>query len=175
MDAIATQAGVTKPILYRHFGDKGGLYQALAERYVRALMDALRGALGDVQDPRDQVATTVDTYLSFIESEREVYAFLMHRAVQERPEAQETLQDFIRQVAREVAIVLREQLERAGIDTGGSEAWAHGIVGMVHLAGDWWIENGTMSRQQLCDRLVALLWSGFVGLPQLSRRDERTA
>ncbi|HEU4481075.1 MAG TPA: helix-turn-helix domain-containing protein, partial [Actinomycetota bacterium] len=30
MNAIAAEAGVTKPILYRHFGDKGGLYQAIA-------------------------------------------------------------------------------------------------------------------------------------------------
>ena len=32
MSAIAAEAGITKPILYRHFGDKSGLYAALAER-----------------------------------------------------------------------------------------------------------------------------------------------
>jgi AcrR family transcriptional regulator len=32
MNAIAAEAGITKPILYRHFGDKGGLYAALAKR-----------------------------------------------------------------------------------------------------------------------------------------------
>src|SRR5690242_9730536 len=30
MAAIASEAGISKPILYRHFGDKSGLYQALA-------------------------------------------------------------------------------------------------------------------------------------------------
>ena len=33
MNVIAAEAGITKPILYRHFGDKGGLYRALAERH----------------------------------------------------------------------------------------------------------------------------------------------
>ena len=44
MDEIASEAGITKPILYRHFGDKDGLHQALAARYVDALMSALRAA-----------------------------------------------------------------------------------------------------------------------------------
>ena len=34
MRAVAAEAGCTKPILYRHFGDKSGLYQAVADRYV---------------------------------------------------------------------------------------------------------------------------------------------
>ncbi|MBR7674846.1 helix-turn-helix transcriptional regulator, partial [Streptomyces daliensis] len=45
MNAIAAEAGITKPILYRHFGDKGGLYRALAVRHTDALLDALRAAL----------------------------------------------------------------------------------------------------------------------------------
>ncbi len=45
MNAIAAEAGITKPILYRHFGDKGGLYSALAKRHTDALLAALRAAL----------------------------------------------------------------------------------------------------------------------------------
>ncbi|MEU1097709.1 helix-turn-helix domain-containing protein, partial [Streptomyces sp. NPDC005877] len=42
MNAIAAEAGITKPILYRHFGDKGGLYRALAQRHTDALLAARR-------------------------------------------------------------------------------------------------------------------------------------
>ncbi|MEA2477942.1 MAG: hypothetical protein QOC87_2141, partial [Actinomycetota bacterium] len=45
MSEIAAAAGVTKPILYKHFGDKGGLYRTLAERYVQRILEELRGAL----------------------------------------------------------------------------------------------------------------------------------
>ena len=45
MNAIATEAGITKPILYRHFGDKAGLYVALADRHIETLLDLLREAL----------------------------------------------------------------------------------------------------------------------------------
>ena len=45
MDEIAAEAGVAKPILYRHFGNKDGLYAALVERYMGALYDEADKAL----------------------------------------------------------------------------------------------------------------------------------
>ena len=165
MSSIAAQAGVTKPILYKHFGDKGGLYKALAERYLDELLSSLRAALGSSDDALDRIRATIDAYLSFIERESEVYAFLMHRAVEERPEAKATVAGFIRQLGDEIAIVLGEELRRFGLDSGAAEPWAHGMVGMVYLAGDRWLERPTMPRARLVDYLANLLWGGFSSLP----------
>lgn len=165
MAEIASEAGITKPVLYKHFGDKGGLYQAIAEYYVRTLMDRLRTALREGDDPHRRITATIEAYLSFVESDPEAYRFLMHRAISERPEAQETVAQFIRQVAKEVAVILTEELHRFGIDAGAAEAWAHGMVGMVQLAGDWWLEDRTMSREDLVNHLDTLLWMGFSRLP----------
>jgi AcrR family transcriptional regulator len=161
MTDIATEAGITKPILYKHFGDKGGLYQALAERYVRSLLEELRIALAAEQDPRARIRRTIDSYLSFVEREHEIYGFLMHRAVTERVEAQATVADFIRQLAAELSIILGDELRKVGLDSGGAEPWAHGIVGMVQLAGDQWLEQRSMSRTNLVDYLEALVWNGL--------------
>ena len=169
MNDIAREAGITKPILYKHFGDKGGLYQALAERYVRSLLDELRIALAAEKEPQARIRRTIDTYLAFVEREREIYNFLMHRAVAERPEARATVADFIRQLAAELSIVLGDELRRAGLDSGGAEPWAHGIVGMVQLAGDRWLEQRNMSRENLADYLGTLVWKGLSGgTPQAS-------
>jgi AcrR family transcriptional regulator len=171
MSAIAAEGGVTKPILYKHFGDKGGLYQAIAEFYVRQLMERLRDALKSENDPHGLIRRTIDAYIGFVEEEPEAYRFLMHRAISERPEAEATVSQFIQQVAREVAVILGEELRRAGIDSGGAQPWAHGIVGMVQLAGDWWLKNRTMTRERLVEYLDVLLWSGFSTLPA-PRREE---
>src|SRR3954462_14647865 len=85
MNAIAAEAGVTKPILYRHFGDKGGLYRALAERHIDDLMEQLRVALTTKGGRRRRVETTLDVYLALIEARPQVYRFLMHRASFEEP------------------------------------------------------------------------------------------
>lgn len=78
MNAIAAEAGITKPILYRHFGDKGGLYRALAKRHTDALLIALRAALDAPAERRQRVESTLDTYLAAIEARPQVYRFLMH-------------------------------------------------------------------------------------------------
>ena len=59
MNAIAAEAGITKPILYRHFGDKGGLYRALANRHTDALLASLRAALDSPGDRRHRVEATL--------------------------------------------------------------------------------------------------------------------
>jgi hypothetical protein len=63
-----------------------------------------------------------------------------------------------------VALVLGEQLRLADLDSGGAEPLAHGIVGMVHAAGDWWLDRQTMPRARLVDYIVGLLWGGFMGI-----------
>lgn len=177
VNQIAAESGIAKPVLYRIFGDKGGLYQAIAERYVRQLMENLRTALVDEAPGRPRIQATIDTYMTFVEDNQEVYRFLMHRAVGEHPEAQATVSDFIGQVANEVAIVLGEELRSNGLDSGPAEPWAHGIVGFVELAGDWWLQNRSMPRERLVTYLTDLLWKGFSGTASdyLESRPQRTA
>src|SRR6201991_5290331 len=86
MNAIAAEAGITKPILYRHFGDKAGLYQALAVRHTDALLDSLRAALDAPAERRRRVEATLDTSLAAIEARPQVYRFLMHPA-EDAPQA----------------------------------------------------------------------------------------
>jgi AcrR family transcriptional regulator len=162
MTAIAVEAGTAKPVLYRYFGDKGGLYQALAERYVRQIMEAVREGLAAAHDPKSRLRAAIDAYVALVESSPDVYRFLMHRAVSERAEAQATVADFIRQLGTELAAVFGDELRNRGLDSGAAEPWARGIVGMVQVAGDWWMEDKTMSRESLVDYLVALLWDGLV-------------
>ena len=45
MDSLAAEAGITKPILYRHFGDRAGLVSAIADRFADTLLADLTTAL----------------------------------------------------------------------------------------------------------------------------------
>src|SRR3954470_3241589 len=80
MAAIAAEAGVTKPILYRHFGDKGGLYRALAERQTDELLIGIRAMLATPGDVRERTHATIDAYLAAIEKRPGVYRFVTGRA-----------------------------------------------------------------------------------------------
>ncbi|TVL87862.1 TetR family transcriptional regulator [Streptomyces sp. SAJ15] len=165
MNAIAAEAGITKPILYRHFGDKGGLYRALAERHTDALLSALRAALDAPSDRRERVEATLDTYLAAIEARPQVYRFLMHPAdgdqhVEPDPgfDVGRHSTPLLRRMGEELAEVI---IERVDLGSDGAElarAWGHGIVGMMYAAGDWWLRERPFPRAQLVRHLTDLLW-----------------
>jgi AcrR family transcriptional regulator len=165
MHEMAAEAGVTKPILYRHFGAKGGLYHAIAERYTADLLGQITSALVRDLPSRELIETTLDAYLGFLEQETEIHRFLMERALQERPESAQFLIGFREQVAIELEKVLRDRVAPVG-GTEGAGPWAHAVVGMAELAGEWWMDHHEMTREQLVNYLATLLWSGFSGIEQ---------
>lgn len=177
MDEIAAEAGVTKPILYRHFGDKAGLSHALGERYLELLLAALRGAVERETDPAGRISATIDAYLALVEREPQIYRFVIQTTITElaetiagRRQGGAAASSFLRGVAAEVTRILREEAGRFGIDAVHAEEWAHGIVGMVHLAGDWWLERRHMPRAKLVDSLTTLLLGGLASMaPQVPR------
>ena len=160
MDAIAAEAGVTKPIVYRHFGDRDGLTQAIAEQFAGELFDELRGALTGDAEPEAVLRATIDAYLSFIERDPQIYRFVVQSPPPPGSDGL-TLAGFVRQVGQEVSVVLGERMRQLGADSGAAEPWAFGLVGMVHLAGDWWLERRSMPRSRLVDYLTALVWTGM--------------
>ncbi|MBZ3902064.1 TetR family transcriptional regulator [Streptomyces brasiliscabiei] len=163
MNAIAAEAGITKPILYRHFGDKGGLYAALAQRHTDALLDSLRAALDAPAERRERVEATLDTYLAAIEARPQVYRFLMHPAEGGQPADQgfdvgRHSAPLLRRMGEELGKVIEDRLDLGPDSRLLSRVWGHGIVGMMHAAGDWWLNERPLSRAELVRSLADLLW-----------------
>ncbi|MER5687919.1 TetR family transcriptional regulator [Streptomyces sp. NPDC002205] len=164
MNAIAAEAGITKPILYRHFGDKGGLYRALAKRHTDALLSALRAALDAPAERRQRVEATLDTYLAAIEARPQVYRFLMHPSDDPAPSPEQGFDvgrhsaPLLRRLGEELALVIAERVDLGPDSQEMARIWGHGIVGMMHAAGDWWLSERPCSRAQLVRSLADLLW-----------------
>lgn len=164
MNAIAAEAGITKPILYRHFGDKGGLYRALAKRHTDALLIALRAALDAPAERRRRVESTLDTYLAAIEARPQVYRFLMHPSDDAAPSTEQGFDvgrhsaPLLRRLGEELALVIAERVDLGPDSQAMARIWGHGIVGMMHAAGDWWLGERPCSREQLVSSLADLLW-----------------
>jgi AcrR family transcriptional regulator len=162
MDAIAREAGVTKPIVYRVFGDREGLIQAIADRFA----DELATTLGSEMDQpdrsyREAVSATIDAYLAFIERDPAIVRFLVDRDIGGAQETSRTTRQLIRNVSGLVARSIGEQLQELGLDSGAAEPWAYAIVGAVHIAGDWWLDQQTMPRERLVEYLTKLVWDGM--------------
>jgi AcrR family transcriptional regulator len=161
MDDIAFEAGITKPILYRHFGDKEGLYEALAQRYVDELMEELDAGATD-GDARTRLAARIDAYLTYVERNPERYRFLLGAA--EQPRTSAIGAEFRERRVNACAARAEASLRRAGLDPEIAEPWAHAVCGMIRSAGIWWLETRSLERGELVEHLTALLWEGFAPL-----------
>ena len=162
MDGIAAEAGITKPVLYRHFGDKEGLYEALCERYVGELRHELRPARAATAGARARLAATIDGYLAYVEREPNRYRFLLQAA--ERPRTSPLVAEFRRGLAMECAGATVERLRSAGLDAEMAEPWAHCVAGTIRAAGAWWLETRSVSRLRLVEYLTAFIWEGASAL-----------
>ena len=169
MEQLARAGGVTKPILYRHFGDREGLIAAIAERFSTDLLTSVTTPLAADADARDVLRSTVDSYVGFIERDPNLYRFMIQQPP-ERSEGLVPVNGLVDRIARQVAHVAGTRLRAAGRDSGAAVPWAYGIVGLVHQAGDWWVDDQTMSRETLVDYLVSLLWDGLSGAADLAER-----
>jgi AcrR family transcriptional regulator len=174
MEDIAAEAGVTKPILYRHFGDKGGLYEAVARRAATAVQTRLETAVVEADGPREKLRTTIDAFLAAVEERPETYRFLLDGAASERPEVSQAVGDFTHELGRRFASVLREQFARYGLAVEHAELLAHALIGSVHQVSAWWMSGRdgattAVPRDELRDQLVRLLWSG---LPSVGLEDD---
>jgi AcrR family transcriptional regulator len=161
MNVIAAEAGITKPILYRHFGDKGGLYRALAERHIDALLQRLRAALLTRGGLEARTRATVDAYLTSIEESPQVYRFLVHRAAVEDPDVRGEVEGFVRRFGDELANGIRHEPALGDVSPQRAAVWAHGIAGMVQAAGDWWLDQADVPRVAVVEELTQLLMAGF--------------
>jgi AcrR family transcriptional regulator len=164
MEQIASAGGVTKPILYRHFGDRDGLINAVVERFSADLLRSVTTPLAAEVSARELLRATVDSYVGFIERETHLYRFM----VQHPPSpgsAASGMRSLLDRIAHQVALIAATRLRMAGRDARAARAWAHGIVGLVHQAGDWWVDDRSMSRDVLVDDLVTLLWHGLGSRP----------
>jgi len=159
MDAMAAEAGITKPILYRHFGDRDGLIAAVANRFADELVMRLSESLARESSPRDRIEAAVRAYVGFVEENPSLYGFLIQR------ENVSSVVEWgvIERLAAVLQAAISETLEAAGLDARPAETWAYGVVGMMHLAGAHWVSTLGKPRGPLIADLVSLVTDGLLG------------
>ncbi|MCC5952520.1 MAG: TetR/AcrR family transcriptional regulator [Acidimicrobiia bacterium] len=156
MEQLAAANGVTKPIIYRHFGDRDGLVLAIARRFVDELVEALGPHVAADAPAETRLRGAIDAYLALVERDPNLYRFLSQHAAADRRDLLASL------VAQAVALTLEDLLAAAGQPTDPAELWAYGLVGMVHFAGDWWVDQQPRApRQEVVEHLLALVAGGI--------------
>lgn len=162
--AIAAAAGVTKPVLYRHFADRADLQRAVSERGAQMLLHRLVPELINQREPAERIHAIVDAFLAGAEDEPELWRFVVHNPGGDRDASADVVAHNMALVAGLITTALVDALRQRGRAVEGAEAWAYGLAGMVYTAGDWWLQQRTMSRNTLTSYLTSLIWGGLAGV-----------
>ncbi len=159
VEEIAARAGVSKPVVYEHFGGKEGLYAVVVDREVQRLLDTFTNALtGDNSKLLLEQATLA--LLTYIEDEPNGFRIL----VRESPVGLERSGGFatiMSDVASQVEYILARQFKERGFETKLAALYSQALVGMVALTGQWWLDNRKPKRDEVAAHLVNLAWNGL--------------
>jgi len=161
MQAIAAEATVTKPILYRSVGDKDALVAALAERLVDRINAAAAAAMAKASSPRDGLRGLVGACMDVVDADPNLYLFVTAGGSND-----DRLSQALRLADRSavpMAAQLAAQRAAAGLDPRVALTWAYGVIGALQLVSLWWLRDRSSSSDELADRLTELLWSGLGG------------
>src|SRR3954468_16705193 len=74
MEDIADAAGVTKPVLYQHFGSKRELYLELLDAVGRQLREPIAKAVTGANRPREQVEAGFAAYFQFVANHQSAFS-----------------------------------------------------------------------------------------------------
>lgn len=160
MADIAAEAGISKPVLYHHFGDKAGLAAAIADRFLVDLGHSLDGIFTNADDPRAAVAEAFVVFVVFAEREPALHRFLVEgsqgtgRGAGELP--------VLPALAAQVAAFLV-----TGFGVEGSAAQLElrsiALMGTVFEGVGWWLDHRTLTRDELIATLADLVGNGVAG------------
>lgn len=167
VEDIAARAGVSKPVVYEHFGGKEGLYAVIVDREVQRLLVTLTEPLKTNAHPKVLVETTALALFDYIEANTDGFRIL----VRDSPVAQSsgTFSSLIGDVATQVEGVLAEQFRLRRLDPATAPMYAQMLVGMIALTGQWWLESRTPDKRVVAAHLVNLAWNGLHGLASAPR------
>jgi AcrR family transcriptional regulator len=163
MDAVAAEAGVTKPVLYRYFSDKAALVDALGEAGSGLLLDRLLPAIQADGPPLARVRDAVGAYFAVIDEYPNLYWLLARWPATEGRGAEVILREKER-IASTLTAVIGDYMRVFGLDSGAAEPWAYGITGLVQSTGEWWLQRRSMSRGHVVEYVACLIWSALSGV-----------
>ncbi|MER6499482.1 TetR/AcrR family transcriptional regulator [Streptomyces sp. NPDC001455] len=166
VEEIAARAGVSKPVVYEHFGGKEGLYAVVVDREMRRLLDMVTGAL-TAGHPRELLEQAAFALLDYIETYTDGFRIL----VRDSPVAQSTgtFASLISDIATQVEDILGLEFKARGFDPKLAPLYAQALVGMVALTGQWWVNARKPKKAEVAAHLVNLAWHGLENLESKPR------
>jgi AcrR family transcriptional regulator len=137
---IARKAGVTEPILYRHFDSKRALYLAVLDESWRRLRELWDKVIEEEEDPTLWVAAIGRAYFEAVDPRLHTANLWIQSLTEasDDPEIRKYLRKHMREVHAYVADLIRRSQETGGVlkdRDPSAEAWIFIAIGLLGTVG----------------------------------------
>jgi AcrR family transcriptional regulator len=158
IEEIAAQAGVSKPVVYEHFGGKEGLYAVVVDREVERFL-TMATTLLEGEDTREKFEAAAIALLRYIEENADGFRIL----VRDSPpgSGSGTFSSLISDIASQVEYILGDVFKARGYDPKYAPMYAQMLVGMVAFTGQWWLDARKPKLEEVAAHLVNMAWNGL--------------
>jgi AcrR family transcriptional regulator len=162
IEEIAASAGVSKPVVYEHFGGKEGLYAVVVDREIEGLLNAVQGALTSGGGSRETIERAALALLDYVETSTDGFRIL----VRDSPAGQATgsFASLMSDIASQVEHILAAEFKNHRLDPKAAPMYAQMLVGMIALTGQWWLDSRKFKKHEVAAHVVNLAWNGLTGL-----------
>jgi AcrR family transcriptional regulator len=167
IEEVAHRAGVSKPVVYEHFGGKEGLYAVVVDREMSALLDGITSSLTNNRY-RPRVERVVLALLTYVEERTDGFRLLLRDSPASISSG--TYSSLINDAVNQVASILAGDFTRRGLDPELAPLYAQALVGSVTMTAQWWVDAREPSKEVVAAHLVNMMWNGLINLevdPQL--------
>src|SRR5438034_13310 len=134
VEEIAERAGISKPIVYEHFGGKEGLYAVIVDREIEQIASCITEAISS-GSPRERLERAALAFLTYVKERPGGFAVLLRDAPAAKSGGE--MPALMHDLADRVGAIFTEQFRRAGYDARTAPIYAHALVGMVAFVGHW--------------------------------------
>lgn len=179
MDEIAAEAATSKTVIYRHLGDRLGLYLSVCQSVDQLVLHDIQQVLTDV-DPtgvatgaepfsanlRGVIEAVIDSYLTQVEQDPEVYRFVVRPPTLAVSPDDDPVVGISDAVAGVLQPIFAGALLAAGRpDDVAARLWAHGLIGFVRESADRWLADPDRpTREAVVRRLADFASVGLTGV-----------
>ena len=166
IEEIAAQAGVSKPVVYEHFGGKEGLYAVVVDREVERLLTMATTLLGGART-RETFEVAAVSLLRYIDDNADGFRILVRDS--NPGSGTGTYGTLLSDIAGQVEYILADFLSSRGHDPKLAPLYAQMLVGMVAFTGQWWLDARKPKLEEVAANLIDLAWNGLSQLDSNGR------
>ncbi|MEU0488063.1 TetR family transcriptional regulator [Nocardiopsis changdeensis] len=173
VEEIAARAGVSKPVVYEHFGGKEGIYAVVVDQEMRTLVGMVSEAL-TADSARNKIEKAALALLRYVEENTVGFRVLTRDS--HVASGTGSFAGLINDIASQVEYIMVDEFAERGYDPALAPMYAQALVGMWALTGQWWLEVRRPKREVVAAHLVNLAWNGLSSLeakPRLRTRRGR--